>query len=170
MGAIRHAAFGALLFVALPAWAQSHRGSLGLTTAAGFEAVSLATPNTTGESGFRVPLELGATLALFTHTELRLSGRFSAPVNVSGWGLSFYGGIRNSFGPAEWKTFFDVDLAVHALPVFVAGLRVGFGVQYDFSPVVGVYAALSAQLGGGFGLRLSGDVSVGLQFRTYLFE
>ena len=47
-----------------------------------------------------------------------------------------------SFGYEQLKTFFDLELAVHVAPFVTVGVRGGFGVQYDFLPVMGVYAQI----------------------------
>ena len=150
---------------------SQHRGSLGLTVAFGVEGASGLTPMATGDSGFRLPIEVGGTLGLFTHTELFVAGRLAPPIAPSmGYAASFYAGARNAFGPDALKTFFDIALAVHATPYVTVGARVGVGVQYDFLPIMGVYAALTGQLVAWQALRLSLDLSIGIQFRTYLFE
>lgn len=154
-------------------WAQSHRGSLGLTAAAGGEYSTLigATSKQRSETGLRVPLELGGSLGITDKSELRVSGRFEPGVyKVALVGLSFYVGLRQSFGREKWKTFFDLDAAVHALPAVTLGVRFAIGVQYDFADIAGVYASAGAQIGGLLHLRFSGEVMVGLQFRSYLFE
>jgi hypothetical protein len=156
--------------VASAAFAQTHRGSLGLTVSGGFEALTAVSYAGYSDRGFRAPVEVGGTLGLFDHTELTLSGRLGLPaILTTGVALSFYGGIRNSLGFDEWKTFFELQLAVHTLPYFTAGARVGFGVLYDVLPIVGLYAMISGQLGGGLALRLSGELTVGVQLRTYIF-
>ncbi len=148
-----------------------HRGALGLTVAGGAEFVTMLSTVTAGESGLRVPFELGGTLSITDRTELRLAGRISpSPVVPRALAGTIFAGIRNSRGPEQWKTFFDLELAVHVAPAFMAGARVGFGVQYDFLPVMGVYAQLGAQLAGGAGLRLSFEGLVGFQFRTYVLD
>ncbi|MFT3709263.1 MAG: hypothetical protein QM817_16610 [Archangium sp.] len=162
----------ALALFSSAALAQSHKGSLGLTVGGGFEALTAVSFNssTSSERGFRAPLEVGATLGVWDHSELTLSGRLALPaIFTTGVALSFYGGIRKSFGFEQWKTFFNLELAIHALPTFTAGARVGVGLQYDVLPIVGLYAILSGQLGGGTTLRISGDLVVGAQFRTYIF-
>lgn len=147
------------------------RGSLGLTAAVGGEFVNATTGAGLREGGFRLPLELGGTFALSEQTELRLAGRLSPGFGpITAIGASFYGGIRNSFGYEQWKTFFDLELAVHVTPFFAIGVRGAFGVQFDFLPIMGVYAQLGGQLGGASSLRLSFELMAGLQFRTYLFE
>jgi len=149
-----------------------HRGSLGLTIAAGGEALTAVSSKATGaESGFRIPLEIGGTFSLTDHTELRLAGRLAPGLTpISTLAGSVYAGARNSFSFEQLKTFFDLELAVHVAPYFAIGARAAFGVQYDFLPIMGVYAQLGGQLGGATSLRLSGEVMVGVQFRTYLFE
>lgn len=167
---VRQHVFLLIVLSASAAHAQSHRGSLGLDIEGGFEGVTAITAMATSDRGLRAPLEVGGTLGLFDHGELTLSGRLEFPVAfVTGYGVSFYGGLRNSFGYDQLKTFFSLELAIHATPFFTAGARAGFGVLYDLLPIVAVYAVLHGQLGGGVALRLSGDLSVGVQFRTYLF-
>jgi hypothetical protein len=148
-----------------------HRGSLGLTVAAGGEVLTAVSITATGERGFRLPLEVGGTLSVTDHTELRLAGRIAPGISpITALAGSFYAGIRNSIGFDQFKTFFDLELAVHVTPFFAIGARAAFGVQYDFLPIMGVYAQLGGQLGGATSLRLSGEVMVGVQFRTYVFE
>ena len=148
-----------------------HRGALGLTVAAGGEVVTAISSQALGERGVRVPLEVGGTLSVSDHNELRLAARLSPGLSpITALSASFYGGIRNSIGLDQWKTFFDLELAVHATPFLAFGLRGAFGVQYDFFPIMGVYAQIGAQLGGASALRLSFEVMAGVQFRTYVFE
>lgn len=147
-----------------------HRGSLGLTVAAGGEFVSFIGPRGGSESAGRVPLELGGTWSITDRTELRLAGRVSVSPIGRPLAGAIFAGIRNVRGLEQWKTFFDLDLAVHVAPALIVGARAAFGVQYDFLPVMGVYAQVGGQLGGGAGLRLSFEGLVGLQFRTYVLE
>lgn len=166
-----------LLAFAAPARAEErydHRGALGLTVASGAEFVSFIGPQGGSESAARLPLELGGTWSLTDRTELRLAGRLSPFLGgrtVTGaLAGTVLAGIRNVRGLDQWKTFFDLDLAVHVAPALIIGARAAFGVQYDFLPVMGVYAQVGGQLGGGAGLRLSFEGLVGLQFRTYVLE
>jgi hypothetical protein len=164
---------GALLAsgLALGQERYDHHGALGLTVAGGGEFVTAVASNAAGEVGLRLPLELGATLSVGNHVELRAAGRFAPGIPpLTGVAGSAYAGIRNSFGYEQLKTFFDLDLGVHFAPFLAIGVRGAFGVQYDFLPIMGVYAQLGAQLGGATSLRLSAEVMIGLQFRTYLFE
>lgn len=149
-----------------------HRGALGLTVATGGEYVTaIAIAGRGGETGGRIPIELGGTLALRDGLELRLAGRFSPGVPpLTAPAGAVFAGVRSSFGYAQWKTFFDLELAAHVAPFLAFGARAAFGVQYDFLPIMGVYAQLGGQLGGAAALRISFEGVVGLQFRTYLFE
>ena len=146
-----------------------HRGSLGATVAGGGEYITAISTSQGGlnENGFRAPIELAGTLSITEHTELRLAGRVAPPGPRVGW--SVYAGIRNSRGE-RFKTFFDLDLAAHIAPIWTLGLRLGLGVQYELLPVLGAFAVAGVQGGGGAGLRLSFELLVGLQFRTYLFQ
>lgn len=142
----------------------THRGALGLTVAGGGEYLTSAGTGV-ALNGFIAPLELGATWSLTEATELRAAGRLSVPGPK--YGSSFYAGIRNSRGERV-KTFFDLELAVHVTPFWTAGLRLGLGVQVELLPVLGTYVVAGLQGGGGAGLRLSFELLVGVQFRTYV--
>jgi hypothetical protein len=149
---------------------NDHRGSLGLTVAAGGE-LSRAISSTAAENGLRIPIEVGGTISIAPHNEIRVAARIGPGiVPVQNLDLSFYAGLRNTYGLGLWKTFFDLELAAHVTPFLAFGVRGAFGVQYDFLPVMGVYTQLGAQIGGATSLRLSFELLVGVQFRTYLFE
>jgi hypothetical protein len=145
-----------------------HRGALGLTVAAGGEFSSFGGASDRFTETLRAPLELGSTVSMTDHSELRLSGRVALGPGAPAW--SAYFGLRNSFGYEQLKTFFDLDFAAHVFAGWALGARAGVGVQYDFLPIMGAYALVGGQLGGGSALRLSFEAMVGLQFRTYLFE
>lgn len=165
---------------ALSVWACSasaqefrydHRGALGLTVATGGEWVSQVGLESQRDLGGRLPIELGATVGFWESTEARVAVRLApAVIDSTGLAWSAYAGVRNSFGREHWKTFFDLDFAAHWKPGLAFGARGAFGVQYDFLPVVGAYAQLGAQLGGATSLRLSFELMLGLQFRTYVLE
>jgi hypothetical protein len=155
-----------LLAGAAPAQERTdHLGALGLTVAGGVELGSAVGAGKSSE-GVRAPVEVGVSLGVTDKTEVRLAGRLALPWPDPDW--SIYAGVRNSRGE-QWKTFFDLDLAAHVAPIWTLGLRVGFGVQYEVLPVLGVYAELALQGGGGAGLRLSGELLLGFQLRSYLF-
>jgi hypothetical protein len=92
----------------------------------------------------------------------RVTGRGDA-VDVAG-----LLGVRASFGDERWRTFFDLQLAVPFVPRLLAGPRLGAGIQYEVSPVAGVFCAGALQLGLGSVLFFTGDVACGLQLRTYV--
>jgi hypothetical protein len=144
-----------------------HRGSVGLLTGFGLEgraAVGVGRSDT----GLRVFPELGGTFALSERWALKAAARvsFLGPVV----GLSFLGGVRSMYGD-RFKTFFDLDFNVHALPLVTFGPRVAFGVQYELLDVVGAFACAGVQFGvGPAGARIGFEVMLGLQFRSYLFE
>lgn len=166
---------GVVLAVVSLAWAPGvlaedswgHRGALGLTVSGGGELVTGIVPGAQGDNGPRAPLELGGTLSVAERTELRLAARCAPPGPRPGW--SVYAGLRNARGE-RFKTFFDLDLAAHLAPLWTLGLRLGLGVQYEVLPVMGVFAVAGLQGGGGAGLRLSFELLLGVQLRTYLFE
>lgn len=144
-----------------------HRGSLGLLTGVGVDGRSSIGVGQS-DSGVRLFPELGGTLALSERLSLKAAGRlFLLGPQL---GLAFLGGIRSSFG-ARFKTFFDLDLTVHVVPIVTIGPRVGFGVQYELLDVLGVFAVAALQFGvGPQGARIGGELLIGLQFRSYLFD
>jgi len=144
-----------------------HRGSLGLLVSAGGEYRSAISALSVTENGPRANFDLGGTLAFSAQWSLLLEGRLT----LGGFtpAVAFFGGLRNHWGQ-QFKTFFDLTLGVHALPSFSIGPRVAFGVQYELSPVIGVYALIGAQFGGGAALRFGAEMMIGVQFRSYLFE
>lgn len=148
-----------------PVW--GHRGALGLTVGGGGEFVTAIVPGGQGDHGLRAPIELGGTLSVTDHTEVMLSGRVAAPGPRPEWAA--FAGIRNSRGE-RLKTFFDLLLGAFIHPIWTLGFRLGLGVQYEVLPVMGVFAVAGVQGGFGAGLRLSFELLLGLQFRTYLFE
>lgn len=158
------------LLVAWPALAQErwdHHGSIGLTAAVGYENRTSITIGG-ADTGHRLIPELGGTVALTRGWSATFAGRLS--LLGAQLGLSFIGGVRSSFGE-RFKTFFDLDAAVHVVPIFTVGPRVAFGVQYELLDVMGAFAAGGVQFGfGPSGVRVGFEVLAGLQFRSYLFE
>ncbi len=76
-----------------------------------------------------------------------------------------YVAYRNFAGDEEWKTFFDIGAFSRILPVWGLGVRVGAGVQYDFTQSVGAFLATGGSVAYGEGLQVAYDVGVGLQLR-----
>ena len=146
-----------------------HRGSLGLLLGTGYEVGETRSTSGVLASGSRLDADLGGTYALpGSNDEILMflrGGFLGGRVD-----LSLTGGYRGYFGLDEFKTFFDAGLSVHATPYWSVGPRVGLGVQYEFSPVVGAYVSLAGQLGAGNGVRYDAEVTTGLQFRSFLLE
>lgn len=165
---------GAVLLVLLSASALGaeerfdHRGALGVTLAGGGERKDLLGLSIS-DSGWRGNLEAGLTFAVTrAGSELKVAGRVTlGGAIIDGSALA---GFRSYFGYERWKTMLDLDLAVHFTPLVTVGPRLGFGVQYELLGVMGVFAQLGAQLGFGRGLRLSFDLMIGVQFRTYVLD
>lgn len=167
-----------LLLLGLPATASAaegrqfderydHRGAVGLLFGSGGAGVSLgATP---AIFGLRWTQELGGTYAIDVNgNELVLALRGSITPEPRIYGLS--GGYRGYFGYERVKTFIDLQVAAYVSPTFLIGPRVGAGVQFELSPLVGVFAGGAVNLGFGNGLLLSGELLAGLQLRSYLLE
>ena len=144
-----------------------HRGSVGLLTGFGVEgraAIGIGQV----DSGARLFPELGGTFAVSDRWSVKAAGRLSFLGPVIG--LSFLGGVRSTYGD-RFKTFFDLDLNLHVLPIVTIGPRVAFGVQYELFEVMGAFACAGVQFGvGPAGIRIGFEVMIGLQFRSYLFD
>jgi hypothetical protein len=146
-----------------------HRGSLGLTVASGPQ-LGVLSGRLSGAYALPIfaPIEIGVTAGLFDRTELRAAARIQFPLPL---GAEFHAGIRSSYGFNELKTFFDAGAVLVVTPFLLGGIRVGGGVQYDFSQVAGVFAAAGIQfVGSASGTKFSAEALVGIQFRTYIFE
>jgi hypothetical protein len=159
-----------VLVAAAPAAAQDrwdHEGSVGLTVAAGGDLRNAVIVGSAPDSGARGDLEVGGTLAVTRRTSARLVGRLMLGGASPGWAA--LAGIRSSFGD-RLKTFFDLDVSLHLAPLITVGPRMGIGVQWELTQVIGVYTAFGLQLGFGSGLRIGGELLVGVQFRSYLLE
>jgi hypothetical protein len=144
-----------------------HHRALGLLVSGGGEYRSAISPSAVTDNGPRANVDVGASLNFSERWAALLEGRVT--FGGAAMGLSFFGGLRNSWGD-QFKTFFDLTLSVHALPTFSIGPRVGFGVQYELSPVIGVFGLVAAQFGGGTSLRFGVEGMIGVQFRTYVLE
>jgi hypothetical protein len=158
------------LLLAGPALAEErwdHRGSVSLLTGMGVEGrTSIGVMQS--DSGARLLPEVGGTLALSERWNLKLAGRLA--LLGPQMGVMVLGGVRSTFGQ-RFKTFFDLDLSVNAVPIFTIGPRVAFGVQYELSEIVGAFASAGVNFGvGPSGARLGFELMVGLQFRSYLLE
>jgi hypothetical protein len=142
-----------------------HRGSLGLLAGATFENKTQI-----DDSGWRYGPDLGGTLAVGVNgNEVTAWLRAGFGGKAPDWSLT--GGYRGYFGYERVKTFFDLGAAVHLTPSLSVGPRVGFGVQFELTQLVGVYLGLAGQIGfGPASLRMDGELISGFQIRSYVFE
>jgi hypothetical protein len=147
-----------------------HRGAVGLLVGSGFEYASTIGRIVSVDTAPSALFDLGVTTHMgLNSNELKLFARASFIPGVRR--LSLVGGYRGYFGDDRVKTFFDLDLALRLLPQATLGPRVGLGVQYELTPVLGLYAGLGGQIGVGPQLaRFSGELLVGFQGRSYLLE
>jgi hypothetical protein len=148
-----------------------HRGSVGLLFGAGVDFKdSVPSGHQERDQGVRMNIDAGGTLAIgHDGNEAKVWGRGSFGASTKDWAIG--AGYRGYFGAEQFKTFFDLDAVFHLTPFFTVGPRLGIGIQYEIVPVVGIFAATGAQIGGGpGGLRVSFDAMAGLQFRSYLLE
>jgi hypothetical protein len=146
-----------------------HHGAVGLLIGSGLDVRQAASPTGNAQTGLRLPIDLGGTYNVgHDSNELKLVLRGELlGTNFIG---SIYGGYRGYFGHDAWKTFFDLDLRADLFPQLTAGPRMGLGVQYEVSSLIGVYCALAAHVGAGQGIRFGGELTVGVQLRSYLLE
>lgn len=168
-----------LLLVATGAGAEErydHRGSLGLLLGGSVERKDSANTGGIGDGGWRGAGELGGSIGVGSEgNDLILSFRAlccgdATLLPALGLDLSLYGGYRGYFAFGQWKTFFDLDAALHFTPRATIGPRVGIGLQLDFLPVAGAFAVLGAQIGFGDGIRYGAELMLGFQLRTYVLE
>ena len=157
---------------------REHDGSLGLFAALGAEYANLVVADCffCGESGragstivgVDALLDVGGTMAVGPGGELLARFRlvFLSPAR----GESVLFGYRKYWGKDELKTFLSFDLMGTFRPVQTFGARPGFGVMWDFSPVVGAWLDAAGTFGIGRGRRFAGELTVGLQARSYLLE
>jgi hypothetical protein len=120
------------------------------------------------EEGGRALLETLLTFPLgVSGNEWTLGARTGFGPSVD---VAIAGGIRAYFGDDRFKTYLTAELALHVTPNVTAGPRLGFGVQYELLPVLGIYLGGAAEVTAGQGIRIAAGVVGGFQFRTYIFE
>jgi hypothetical protein len=167
----------AVLSAAAPSLADDrydHRGAVGLIAALAFQDKdSIVFNQNFADSGSRYAAEIGGTYAVgYNGNELALLATLGVATYGSlraDWGLA--AGYRGYFGHERFKTYFDLDAAVHFTPSVTAGPRFGAGVQYELTQTLGVFGGLEGELCiGPQELRLSAQIAVGFQFRSYLLE
>lgn len=146
-----------------------HHGAVGLLIGSGLDVRQEVTATSSTELGTRVPVDIGGTYNIgHDSNELKLVLR-AALLGPRPLGI-VYGGYRGYFGSDAWKTFFDLDLRVDALPTVTVGPRMGLGVQYELGSLVGVYSGIAAHVGAGQGIRFGAELVVGVQLRSFLLE
>ncbi len=171
---MRWAALG-LLLLGLPKAALAderfdHRGAVGLLVGGGATGFTLGA-TTASATGIRPLGELGGTYAIGVNgNELTLAVRGSVPGAQQAPLLGLAGGYRGYFGYQQVKTFLELQITTYVTPTFLIGPRVGGGIQYELSPLVGIYLGGGVNLAFGRGLLLSGEVLGGIQVRSYLLE
>ena len=161
----------ACLFVASSVGASErfdHRGSIGFFLEPGYEYLTSTTPMG-WQTGNRLLTALGATYALPPDGNEVLATAWTSIGGPSlAWNVA--AGYRGYFGLDQVHTFFDLQAAAKVAPTLSLGVRFGFGVQYEINGIVGAYAAIHVQFGGGTTVLFAPQAAIGLQFRTYLFE
>ena len=152
-----------------------HTGSVGGTVSLGAELVALQRPScaTCAEaasfSALTPFIDLGGTLAVGAGgNELALKLRLHRFTEAAGESLFF--GFRTYFGKDRFKTLFAGDLQVSFRPLLALGGRVAVGALYELSPVLAMYSEGGVEFGIGSGKRFGGEVLIGIQGRSYLFE
>lgn len=153
----------------LPLERLDHRGALGLLLGLGGDRVDRLNTVGSGDHGFRLAPEIGVSAAF---TERGSEVMFAVRASFLGPSVDVATrlGIRGYFGLDDWKTFFDLEVVARWTPVIVVGPGVRLGVQYEFSPIIGAFAAFGAQIGFGQALRLGFELTAGIQLRSYLLE
>jgi len=167
-------ALGVLLGVAVPAPVAAferfdHQGSINGVIAPGAAFAYSSSSAVVPVVGARWSGLLGGGFAFDSEGhELMLLARVTG--RGGGMDVAALLGIRGYFGDERWRTFFDLQLAVPFWPVLLAGPRLGAGVQYELSPVVGAFCGAAIQAGLGPSLLITGDLSCGIQLRTYVLQ
>lgn len=155
-------------------YSLDHEGALGLSL--GLLAAYRSTEKSTCLSckteevalGFDGILDVAATLGVgWEGAELVLRFQMSRLDTHPGEAVSF--GFRHYFGKDEWKTFLGLELVGAIRPLAGGGLRPGFGIQWDFSPVFGLWAEAAGQFVLGKGRTFGAQLGIGVQARSYLF-
>ena len=146
-----------------------HRGALGLLVGGGIDFKREVKSGGDTEEGRRALLE---TLLTFP---MGLSGNEWTVGARTGFGgpsvdVAIAGGLRAYFGEERFKTYLTAEVALHVTPNVTAGPRLGFGIQYELFPVLGLYLGGAAEVTAGQGIRIAAALVGGFQVRTYIFE
>lgn len=146
-----------------------HRGALGFLVGGGADFKREVKAGGETEEGTRALLE---TLVTFPMGESGNEWTVGARTGFGGprVDVALAGGLRAYFGDDRFKTYLTAEVALHVTPNVTAGPRLGFGVQYELLPVLGLYLGGAAEVTAGQGIRVAGAVVGGIQVRTYIFE
>ena len=147
-----------------------HRGAVGLLIGYGIAFKDRLISGHLTEEGSLVAGMLGGTYAIGTEgNELKLLAQgFRIVGDGTAWAVS--GGYRGYFGQEQFKTFFDLDARADVAPTFALGPRLGFGVQFEALPTLGLFISVAAHAGAGKGLVFGAEAFAGIQIRSYLLE
>ena len=146
-----------------------HRGSLGLLVGGGADFKREVKTGGDTEEGARGLVE---SLVCFPVGVSGNEWTFGARAGFGGpkVDVALAGGIRAYFGEDRFKTYLTAELALHVTPNVTAGPRLGFGIQYELLPVLGLYLGGAAEVTAGQGIRIAAGLAGGIQLRTYIFE
>lgn len=165
-----------LLLVLVPLAARAeqeerwdHRGALGVLVGGGIDFKREVKSGGETEEGRRALLE---TLLTFPFGASGNEWTVGARTGFGGPSVdvAVTGGLRAYFGDDRLKTYLTAELVVHVTPNVTAGPRLGFGIQYELFPTLGLYLGGAAEVTAGQGIRIAGAVLGGIQLRTYIFE
>ena len=165
---------------------REHDGSLGVFAALGVEYSStvvadcfFCTGSSVGSDGkVRLArtidgpdalLDLGGSVAVGqAGSELILRARWAFLSPARGFSLML--GYRKYWGKDELKTFVAADVVATFVPLTAFGVRPGFGVMWDFSSIMGLWAEAAGTFQAGWGRRFGAELTIGFQARSYLLE
>lgn len=165
---------------------REHDGSLGAFAAVGGEYTSLVIADCFACTGSTVDadgtvhrartidgpdmvLDVGGSMAVGqAGGEFLLRGRLVFLSTARGFSLMV--GYRKYWGKDDIKTFVAADVLATLEPLVTFGLRPGFGVMWDFSPIMGLYAEANGSFTLGWGRRFGAELTIGFQARSYLLE
>jgi hypothetical protein len=117
--------------------------------------------------GDELVLTLGATIGPEFRTPVS-QGQTVGPLHRE-WGATISPTYRDFRSRNEWKSFIEAGVKADTAPMFAIGPMVAAGLEYEESPVLGVYLRGTGSLELGQILRAGFGLTLGIQGRTYLF-
>ena len=146
-----------------------HRGSIGLLMSPALELSDRAAGGQVIDHPGHFLGALGVSVAVGENgNELKLLAQGASLGGQLGW--SVVGGYRGYFGRERFKTFLDLDARLDVAPAFDVGPRIGLGVQWEATQLLGLFAGIAGHVGVGNGILFTGNAFVGIQVRSYLLE